>query len=170
MDFLKRSMRFDLWDEAIASRLQSVRTTLTPIPVSALPKEAGKFGEEQLESIDWLFPSYSASPPDRTDGLQEVEIQLTVRLQFQQRYSDNPAQKAAVEWAESQVIALLAGFRLPETMRAIALESGKLFAPTQGQWYKEINFSFSSRILGIPSTIGILPVQQIGVNNLMEVP
>ncbi len=163
-------MRFDLWDEAIALRLQSVRMAITPIPVSALPKEAGKFGIEQFESIDWLFPSYTAAPPNRNDGLQEVDFMLVVRLQLQERYGGID-EKAAIEWAESQILMLLTGYKLPETTKAIALESGKLFAPTQGQWYKEISFKFSASVLGISQNV--LPVENIGADNnsrkLMEV-
>lgn len=158
-------MDFSLWDVAIAARLKPIRDQLT-IPVAALPKEAGKFGSEEFQSIDWLFPSYSASPPDGVgDRLQPVQVSLVVRLYFQKRYPQG-TEKDALEWAETQVISLLAGHRLPNSTTPLSLESGKLYAPQQGQWYKEINFGFNARV--IPGDVAIAPydpVKEIGLTD-----
>lgn len=158
-------MNFKLWDEAIAARLASVRTALETIPVAALPREAGKFGEIQFESIDWLFPSYTADKSDRGDSTQTVTITLVVRLYFQSRYPTGD-EKNALEWAEQQILQLLSGFFLPSTRLPLSLESGKLFAPSQGQWYKEIEFSFEALLVG-QSAIAPLPVEIIGVDDTM---
>jgi len=158
-------MNFKLWDEAIATRLAPIRTALGTIPVAALPKEAGKFGEIQFESIDWLIPSYSASELE-SDRTQTVTVTLTVRLYFQSRYPTGE-EKNALEWAEGQILILLSGFNLPDSLSALRLESGKLFAPSQGQWYKEIDFQFTSRLIPNESISAIPPIQVIGINDNM---
>ena len=158
-------MDFKLWDEAIATRLAPVRIALGTIPVAALPKEAGKFGEIQFESIDWLFPSYTADKSDRGDSAQTITITLVVRLYFQSRYPTGE-EKNTLEWAEQQILQLLSGFFLPSTRLPLSLESGKLFAPSQGQWYKEIEFSFEALLIG-QSAIAPLPVEIIGVDDTM---
>ncbi|NET60654.1 MAG: hypothetical protein F6K47_32290 [Symploca sp. SIO2E6] len=141
-------MDFDAWNEAIATRLAPIRDGLNNIPVAALPNEAGKFGNDQFESIDWLFPEYSASPSDTGDTVQEITVTLVVRLYFQRRRTDNPdIFKAALEWAEQQILIILPGFRLPDTFSPLRLVSGRLFAPSKGQWYKEINFSFTTQLV-----------------------
>lgn len=156
-------MNFKLWDEAIATRLAPIRAALGTIPVAALPKEAGKFGEIQFESIDWLFPSYSGSRSDRSDRIQNIEVKLVVRLYFKDRYPTGE-EKNTLEWAEQQILQLLSGFSLPDSRLPLSLESGKLFAPSQGQWYKEIEFGFESWLVG-EDAIASLPVQIIGAGD-----
>lgn len=159
-------MNFKAWDEAIAARLQPVREQLIGVPVAALPKEAGKFGAEQFESIDWLFPSYQALDSELGDRVQTVTVTLSVRLYFKKRYPEG-LEKDALEWAEGQILKLLAAYWLPEAITCLRLVSGKLFAPTQGQWYKELDFSFDARLdPGVDSAIAPVPlVETIGVDD-----
>ena len=142
-------MDFDAWNEAIATRLAPIRDGLNNIPVAALPNEAGKFGKDQFESIDWLFPEYSASLGDTSDSVQEITVTLVVRLYFQKRRTDDPEKfKAALEWAEQQILRILPGFRLPSpSISSLRLVSGRLFAPNMGQWYKEISFQFTTQLV-----------------------
>jgi hypothetical protein len=157
-------VNFKVWDEAIASRLAPIRTALGTIPVAALPKEAGKFGEIQFESIDWLFPSYQGSREENHRyRSQLITVTLVIRLYFQSRYPTGE-ERNTLEWCELQVLKLLTGYRLPDSNLPLALESGKLFAPTQGQWYKEIEFSFQSRLVG-EDAIAPPPVQTIGIDD-----
>lgn len=158
-------MNFTAWDTAIASRLQPIRTALASIPVAALPKEAGKFGKEQFESIDWLFPEYSAASDNRSDTVQLVEFTLVIRLNFEKRYASNPEEKAALEWAEEQILSLLPGYRLPDTQSSIRLVSGRLFAPQKGQWYKELRFSFDSLLVPSDDLKPFPLVKLIGVDD-----
>ncbi len=163
-------MDFDAWNEAIATRLAPIRDNLNNIPVAALPNEAGKFGSDQFESIDWLFPEYSTGGADTTDGVQELSVILVVRLHFEKRRTDDPAIfKAALEWAEQQTLLILPGFRLPDTLSPLRLVSGRLFAPSMGQWYKEINFQFTTRLVPSDEVKPMPLVTQVDADVLGEV-
>lgn len=159
------SLPFTTWDEAITARLEPVRTTLENIPVAALPREAGKFGQDQFESIDWLFPSYDPLPRrGSADLVQDVNVSLTVRLYFEFLYSIG-IETNTLRWAESQIVGLLIFYRMPQTLSFLELLPCRLFAPTQGQWQKEINFQFKARIIPSDTIKEPLPVQLIGVND-----
>lgn len=158
------SLAFTDWDDAIAARLQPIRDELASVPVAALPREAGKFGVDNFESVDWLFPSYSPIPSNNQDGVQDVNVNLTVRLYFQYLYSIG-IETNTLRWAESQILSLLVSYRLPQSYGSIQLLPCRLYAPEQGQWHKEINFEFRARI--VPSdTIEAPPaVEVIGIDN-----
>ena len=159
------AVNFAAWDEAIAARLQPVREQLGGIPVAALPREAGKFGAEEFESVDWLFPTYDAADAETGDRVQDVTVTLAVRLYFKKRYPKG-AEKDALEWAESQVLQLLSSFRLPDTLSCLRLSTGRLFAPVSaGAWYKEISFTFKTRLYPTDGITPPPPVQIIGVDD-----
>lgn len=157
-------MDFMAWDEAIANRLSDVRQQLIDIPVAALPREAGKFGSDEFESIDWLIPEYSANPlADLSSTSQDVVVTLVVRLHFTKRYPLD-IEKDVLEWAEQQILTLLTGYRLPDSLDNLVLVSGRLFAPRQGQWYKELTWRFTTRVY--PSQAVVTPlVEVIGVDS-----
>lgn len=157
-------MDFAAWDEAIATRLQPIRTELAGISVAALPREAGKFGSEEFESIDWLFPTYDGAASETGDRVQDVTVTLAVRLYFKKRYPKG-AEKDALEWAESQVLQLLSSYRLPDTLSCLRLATGRLFAPVQGQWFKEISFTFKTRLYPTDGITPPPPVQIIGIDD-----
>ncbi len=159
------SLNFTAWDEAIATRLEPVRTALDNIPVGALPREAGKFGEDQFESIDWLFPTYDPLPRASNSRLiQDVTVNLTIRLYFEALYSIG-IERNTLRWAESQIVSLLIFYRMPDTLTFLELLPCRLYAPSQGQWHKEINFSFNANIIPSDSIEEPLPVQLIGVDD-----
>jgi hypothetical protein len=160
-------MDFLAWDEAIAARLQPIRTELGNIPVAALPQKVGKLGIDASESIDWLFPSYTAQSSDRTDGIQDVTVNLEVRLYFQKRYPTAGAEKNALEWAETQVLRLLPNFWLPSSYSPLRLQGSPPFVPARGQWHKKIMFYFKAR-LEPDDAIDKLPVQILGIDASQE--
>ncbi len=142
-------MNFAHYDEAIAMQLAPVRDQLKTVPVAALPNEAGTMATEDFESIDWLIPSYQAEPPDAIgDSFQDVTVTLLVRLYFKKRYPKGQ-ERDVLEWAETQVLQLLTGYRLPDAQSDIRLVSGRLYAPSKGVWFKEIEFSFKAQIVPI---------------------
>ena len=133
------------WDIAISSRLSPVREELRKanINVAAIPKEAGKLGVDEFESVDWLFPQMEGLPREHRGKQQPVRAVLVVRLTFDQRYvSDGDTHKAALEWAETEIIELLIGYRLPKAREDITLDNVRLFAPEAGRWFKELRFIF----------------------------
>lgn len=157
-------VNFTVWDKAIGTRLQPIRDALASIPVAAIPQEAGKYGDEQFESIDWLFPEYSASS-DGSDRVQQLQITLIIRLHFSKRYASTPQEKAALEWAEQQLLLIVPGYRLPDTLSPVRLVSGRLFAPQRGQWYKELRFEFSAQLVPTDEVEPIPIVITIGVDD-----
>lgn len=135
------------WDINVSQRLGSVRKELEKvnINVAAIPKEAGKLGVEEFESVDWLFPQLEGLPREHRGRQQPVRVVLVVRLTFDQRYvSDDDTHKAALEWAETEIIELLVGYRLPKTREDITLDNARLFAPEAGRWFKELRFIFEA--------------------------
>jgi len=140
---------YEAFDTAIATRLAPVREALAGIPVAALPKEAGKFGSDQFESVDWLFPDYQGIPRESKRHSQDVRMTLLIRLAFNDRYSDDPNFTRAMDWVEQQVLGLLVYHRLPGANTDLEVEGGRSFAPVAGRWVKEIRFTFETTIVPI---------------------
>lgn len=143
------SLDYEAFDVAISKRLESVRTELAnaDITVAALPKQPGELGKDEFESVDWLFATLEGLPRETKEKRQPVKVGLTVRLMFDNRYvDDEDLHKAALEWAEIQILSLLVMFRLPGARTDILLDNARLFAPEAGRWFKELRFSFEAYI------------------------
>ncbi|MEO0842641.1 MAG: hypothetical protein AAF063_27570 [Cyanobacteria bacterium J06643_5] len=148
-------INYDLWDKEIYKRLQPVQTELEKagIPVAAIPKQAGVFGVDKFQSVDWLFIGLEGLPRETRENRQSVIVNLVVRLTFDNRYvDDEDLYKAAYEWAEVEILKLLVLYRLPQTRSEITLENARLFAPDAGRWFKEIKFSFQADIYSSDDT------------------
>lgn len=167
------AIAYDEWDFAISDRFSGIREELkkASINVAAIPKEAGKLGLDEFESIDWLFPQLEGLPREHRGRKQPVRVVLAVRLTFDKRYvSDDDTHKAALEWAEVEIIKLLVGFRLPKTREDILLDNARLFAPEAGRWFKELRFDFEADVVGVDKPDELPPplVKQVEIKDCSD--
>lgn len=152
------------WDKAISERLSGLRQEITSIPVRAIPKSAGKLSQQQVEAIDWLFPSFQrisennearigkkpytigSTSMGKAAPVFALQFTLLVRLSFQDRYSDEAENKKALEWSIVRLLHLLSGFNLPGTQTPLVPESGNLTPPEAGIWGKDLIFTFQTTL------------------------
>jgi hypothetical protein len=138
------------YEKAIAARLQPLRVILAPdnIPVASLPKEAAKFTEKYSGSIRILVGhSYRGKQSAFTGQKREIDCSIYIRLA--NRFDDElpPARDPAVEWVESEINRLLLGWVLPAATTPLLSVNARLMAPEEGEWQKEINFTFTDFVL-----------------------
>lgn len=137
---------FSDYEKLISAQLQPLRTILATgnIPVVSLPKEAARFTQRFPGSLRVLVGHFYRGKQVVTSA-QEREIDVAVFIRLANRYDDEPPEirTAAIDWVEDEVVGLLLGFLLPTAATEIHLKSGRLAPPEEGEWQKEIIFSFS---------------------------
>lgn len=140
---------FSEHEKAIAARLQPLRQVLASdnIPVASLPQEAAKFTENYPGSIRILVGHSYRGKEAATTG-QKREIDCAVYIRLPKRYDDAPPEirDPAIEWVEGEIIKHLLGYLLPTAVSEMLLVSGRLMAPEEGEWQKEVAFKFQDFI------------------------
>lgn len=137
---------FGEYEKAISAKLESLRLVLTTgnIPVIPLPKEAAKFAQRHPGSLRILVGhTYRGLQANTTGQQREVDVSIFIRLPL--RYDDLPetTRLPALEWVENEIFKQLLGFLLPGSATELLLKNGRLLPPDEGEWQREINFSFS---------------------------
>jgi len=154
-------LNYQAFDEAISDRIDPIRQLFgTEIPASAVSQDANELLLSQFESLTWVFPAFKGGEV-RAGWAQMISIELLFVLIFDCRYSTTSEGKAAIEWVEERLLSLLSGYRLPGASSSIQIESGKLFAPKNGKWTKEIRFSFLTDIVPIDYLANVPEVTEI---------
>lgn len=137
---------FSDYEKLISAQLQPLRLALASgnIPIASLPKEAAKFTQKYPGSLRVLV-GHSYRGRKVVTGGQEREIDVAVFIRLASRYDDAlpETRSAAIDWVEDEVVGLLLGFLLPTAATEIYLKNGRLAPPEEGEWQKEITFSFS---------------------------
>lgn len=140
-------LNYEIYDEEISKRLQPVRDELAKanINVAAIPQQAQQLSQEAFQSVDWLFSGLEGLPREGNQNFQKINVQLAVRLTFDNRFiEDEATHSAALEWAEVQILKLLCLWKMTNTTTVIELQNARLFAPEAGLWYKELKFQFQA--------------------------
>jgi hypothetical protein len=143
---------FSEYEVDISERLAPLRAILAQgnIPIASLPREAAKYTQRYPGSLR-VIVGHSYRGGKVSMGSQEVEIDATVIIRLADRYEDQPPpvpptpafiRKAAVDWVEDETRKLLLGFLLPSAASELKIRQAQLLPPEEGEWQKEITFSF----------------------------
>lgn len=137
---------FGDYEKAISTKLQSLRTVLASgnIPIIPLPKEAAKFAQKTPGSLRVLVGHTYRGAQANTQG-QQREVDVSIFIRLPNRYDDQPevTRLPALEWVENEIFKQLLGFLLPNAATELLLKNGRLLPPEEGEWQREVNFSFS---------------------------
>lgn len=137
---------FGDYEAAISTKLQPLRNVLSTgnIPVIPLPKEAAKFAQMMPGSLRVLVGHIYRGLQSNTIG-QAREVDASIFIRLPNRYDDQPeaTRLPALEWVENEVIKQLLGFLLPGAASELLLKNGRLLPPEEGEWQRELTFTFS---------------------------
>jgi hypothetical protein len=150
------TLELSILELAIAQRLDPLRQALDDygIPVRCLPKEAGKYSEEEVGQIAIFVPNVQGVTSDLLAlTAQDTEINVNINLSLGKRYQDVPGEKDVLEYVADQVIGLLLGFYpYAQTImrRPLYVKSYELFKPSGGRWESQLQFGCVKQIRSIP--------------------